>query len=138
MGQQMQRVRLRENLTQFEAAAKVGMHGNQWAKYERGEKSLPLRYVQALESTFKIAFDLAAPKPTKGPTHPPEYYKGMLEAGRRLSAQGQMIVEEAMDGLTAAAMVPATPSAGRLPAATGAVAVRQAQAKAPRVRHRSG
>ena len=130
----MQRVRLRENLTQFEAAAKVGMHGNQWAKYERGEKSLPLRYVQALESTFKITFDLAAPKPTKGPQHPPEYYKGMLEAGRRLSAAGQQIVEEAMDGLTASVV---TPSVGRLTAASGAVSARQAQ-KAPRVRHRSG
>ena len=135
MGQQMQRLRLRENLTQFEAAATVSMHGNQWAKYERGEKSLPLRYVQAIESTFHMTFDLTPPKPTKGPTHPPEYYKGMLEAGRRLSAAGQQIVEEAMDGLTASVT---TPSADRLAAASGAVAVRGKSKTAPRTRHRTG
>lgn len=140
MGQQMQRLRLRENLTQFEAAAKVSMHGNQWAKYERGEKSLPLRYVQAIESTFHMTFDLTAPKVTKGPSHSPEYYKGMLEAGRRLSAAGQQIMEEATDGLTAAAT---TPAADRLAAAAGAAAMHQASGlskgqKGPRTRHRAG
>jgi transcriptional regulator with XRE-family HTH domain len=138
MGQQMQRLRLRMNLTQKEAAAKIGMHFNQWAKYERGEKTMPLRWVQAIEHAYDIAFDIEPPAPTtKAPTHPPEYYKGMLEAGRRLSAAGQQIVEEAMDGLTDSVT---TPSADRLAAASGAVAVRQAKPvkTAPRTRHRTG
>ena len=134
MGQQMQRLRLRMNLTQKEAAAKIGMHFNQWAKYERGEKTMPLRWVQAIESAYDLAFDIEPPATKHAPVHPPEYYKGMLEAGRKMAAAGQQIVEEAMDGLTAAV---ATPSADRLAAAAGAVAVRQAKA-APRPRHRTG
>ena len=134
MGLQMQRLRARLGQTQKEAATRVGMHTNQWAKYERGEQVMPLRYVQAIESAFAFSFELDAPKPTK-PTvdHPPEYYKGMLDTARQLMALGQHISEEAMDNLSAAAT---TPSADRLAAVAGAVAVRKAQAQ--KKRHRTG
>lgn len=156
MGLQMQRLRSRNGHTQKDAATRVGMHVNQWAKYERGEQVMPLRYVQAIESAFAFSFEMDAPTRPKPPeNHPPEYYKGMLDTARRLMALGQQISEEAMDGLTAAAMhkppedgpdtlpqhavrpksPPPMPTA-RLTAAAGAVAVRKAAAK-PRAKRSS-
>lgn len=141
IGRQMQTLRVRLGLTQKEAAAKVGLHWNQWAKYEQGKREAPARVLNAIEQHLKHRISLAVdPAPKKAPSHPPEFYKGMLEAGRRLSAAGQQIMEEATDGLTAAAT---TPSADRLAAAAGAAAMHQASGlskgqKGPRTRHRAG
>lgn len=134
IGRQMQALRLRLGLTQKEAAAKVRLHFNQWGKYEQGRREAPPRVLNAIEQHLKHRISLqvdAAPR--SAPTHPPEFYKGMLEAGRKLMALGQTISEEAMDGLSVAAMasVPSgtVPSPDRLKAAAGAVAVRAPKEK---------
>lgn len=131
MGRQLNTIRSQFQLTQAEAAKRIGMHVNQWAKYERGEREIPLRWMKAIRDAFHRDLAMPAAVPVAAHQHPPEYYKGMLEAGRKITAAGQLIMEEAMDGLTAAAV---TPSADRLAAAAGAVAVRAAHRKGPRVK----
>ena len=140
IGKQMLSIRVRMNLTQKEAAKRVGTHWNQWAKYERGEREAPLRLLQNIEKhlgtpiSVPTADQLAHPL---RPSHPPEYYKGMLEGARLIQARAQAVIEDAMDGLSAAAV---TPSADRLHVAAEAVAVRQASRgqAGPRIGKRTG
>jgi transcriptional regulator with XRE-family HTH domain len=139
IGKQMLSIRVRMDLTQKEAAKRVGTHWNQWAKYERGEREPPIRLLDAIEKHLGTRIivpsmsDLTGPR---GPVHSPEYYKGMLEAGRLIQARAQAVIEDAMDGLSAAA----TPSTDRLHVAAEAVAVRRAQQpqSGPRIGKRTG
>jgi transcriptional regulator with XRE-family HTH domain len=141
IGKQMLAMRVRMHLTQKEAAKRVGLHWNQWAKYERGEREAPLRLLQAIEKHLGTPISIPTPADIAGrggPTHPPEYYKGMLEAGRLIQARAQAVIEDAMDGLSAAAV---TPSADRLHVAAAAVAVRKATKgpqSGPRIGKRTG
>lgn len=53
----LKQFRQKLNLTQSAAAAGIGIDQRQWNRYENGKNELPIRYLKAICTTYKVSAD---------------------------------------------------------------------------------
>lgn len=53
----LQQFRKKLNLSQTAAAEGIGIDQRQWSRYEKGINELPVRYLKAICTTYKVSAD---------------------------------------------------------------------------------